>query len=361
MNVVVMVSHRIPRLILLPTITSGVLLHTTLFEAQCEDKTKSPASKTSFGSFTYPANNPSEDRHIYGHFGSWKYCGVFDGHGGWQVSDLSSKRLIHLVAKHFSSTSSSLKEFDEVKIEKALTQSFEEMEKEIVTSIRPAFELGFGDVAKVGSCVLLAFHQNDRLVIANCGDCRAVLGSTPHHAVTINRDHNCRVPLEQALLREKHPNEQNLVVCKSSRACYVKGRLQLTRSLGDAYLKYREFNGSGDPNRPVGRHLAEPYTPPYLSHVPEVHHVRLTSEDRFVILGSDGVWDYLPQDEAVSLVFQAQRSGLTENQAAQLLVERALQIASAESGMTLEELLALPQGRQRRSRHDDTTVVVMYF
>ena len=34
----------------------------------------------------------------------------------------------------------------------------------------------FKIAAKVGSCVLLAFQKADRLVIANCGDCRAVLG-----------------------------------------------------------------------------------------------------------------------------------------------------------------------------------------
>ncbi|RYH29000.1 hypothetical protein EON65_10055 [archaeon] len=82
---------------------------------------------------------------------------------------------------------------------------------------------------------------------------------------------------------------------------------------------------------------------------------------RFVILGSDGLWDYLPSTEAVRIVFQSQTAGLTQDQAAQRLVERALEIAAAESGMSVQDLLRLPQGRHRRGRHDDTTAVVMYF
>lgn len=64
------------------------------------------------------------------------------------------------------------------------------------------------------------------------------------YATVINRDHNSRVPFEQEELRKAHPNEPDLILCKNPHACYVKGRLQLTRSLGDAYLKYAEFNGS---------------------------------------------------------------------------------------------------------------------
>jgi serine/threonine protein phosphatase PrpC len=44
--------------------------------------------------------------------------------------------------------------------------------------VRPAFKMGFGEVAKVGSCVLLALRRDAHLVLVNCGDCRAVLGSS---------------------------------------------------------------------------------------------------------------------------------------------------------------------------------------
>lgn len=195
---------------------------------------------------TYPANNPSEDRSIFGSRNGWAYGAVFDGHGGWQISDIASKVLLNLIFNKIEQN----KTFNEINVEKQIVESFQEMEDIIVESIRPAFHFGFGEVAKVGSCVLLALKKNDHLVIANCGDCRAVLGSIDDqsnaHAMKINREHNCREAFEQMELKREHPNEVDIVVCKNSHACYVKGRLQLTRSLGDAYLKYREFNGSPD-------------------------------------------------------------------------------------------------------------------
>ena len=88
-------------------------------------------------------------------------------------------------------------------------------------------------------------------IIANAGDCRAVLGTKSdkgdkYFTTRITMDHNCREPLEAYKLRKAHPNESNIIVCKNSHACYVKGRLQLTRALGDVYLKSPEFNATPD-------------------------------------------------------------------------------------------------------------------
>jgi len=115
--------------------------------------------------------------------------------------------------------------------------------------VRAAYKLGFGSVASVGCCALVAIIKGSDLVVANCGDCRAVIGhqgaeSDKVTAVTVTRDHNCRMPIEQMKLKREHPGEEDAFVCKPNNpdACYVKGRLQLTRSIGDIYLKYNEFN-----------------------------------------------------------------------------------------------------------------------
>lgn len=105
----------------------------------------------------------------------------------------------------------------------------------------------------------MAVVQDNTLVVANAGDCLAVLGQAtaintqpgskePHLAHLINREHNARSSLESLVLHRAHPGEPDVVKCKHPHACYVKGRLQLTRAIGDLYLKSHEFNA------PAGEH-----------------------------------------------------------------------------------------------------------
>jgi pyruvate dehydrogenase phosphatase len=229
------------------------------FSAHCDAIANKQQFHHSFGSYTYPANNPTEDRHTFGQEDQWTYGAVFDGHGGWQIADKASKQLLPTIFQKLQG----IDYRDEKLVDDRVSEAFNDMEKMIIDSIRPAFQMGFPEAAKVGSCVLIALKKADRLYIANCGDCRAILGSTEPieyndvrdlrcFPTVINREHNCRVPLEQLNLQKNHPNEPNLIVCKNERACYVKGRLQLTRSLGDAYLKYEEFNGGSLIGRQAG-------------------------------------------------------------------------------------------------------------
>lgn len=218
-----------------------------------------PNSATNIG--TYSANDPCEDRNIFCDDSGFKIVGVFDGHGGWNVSEYASKILIPNLLQKLK-LSSLQKSLDDTSVDSDTISTFKEVEKSYIDSIREAYELGYGGVASVGSCVCLAIRKDNRLTIANCGDCRAVLGSdisqnaddgsskssavSKYAATRLSRDHNARIPLEVLNLQEQHPNEEreDVVRCHKNQptACYVKGRLQLTRSLGDLYLKYEEFN-----------------------------------------------------------------------------------------------------------------------
>jgi pyruvate dehydrogenase phosphatase len=130
----------------------------------------------------------------------------------------------------------------------------------------------------VGSCALTAVILKDSLHIANAGDCEGVLLSNKEAAMT-NLRLNAGEPFEQARLIKKFPGEQDIVVCKS--ACYVKGRLQPTRSLGDFYLKYSEYNFT----------KLKVFTGPYIEATPLVTHFKLGQEHKNIILATDGLWD----------------------------------------------------------------------
>jgi serine/threonine protein phosphatase PrpC len=107
------------------------------------------------------------------------------------------------------------------------------------------------------------------------------------------------------------------------------------RSLGDAYLKYAEFNGRPGRGRDssAGRYFPPPYTPPYITSTPDVKHVPLAadckvscarrllhkrenlkpsghvagrmSRGQFVIMASDGLWDIVTNEMAVEEVEKA--------------------------------------------------------
>lgn len=51
----------------------------------------------------------------------------------------------------------------------------------------------------------------------------------------------------------------------------------------------------------------------------------------------------------------------SSQKASDALVHKALEVAAAECGMTVDQLKEVPVGSGRRRLHDDTTVVVFYL
>lgn len=296
-------------------------------------------------------------------------------------------------------TDPAIKELEEAKktitvskrIEAAIQSGFARTDRDLMGQVAAAFRLGFGAVARCGSCACLAYVHDKTLFLANgafsllskaymaiisnnflsfftAGDIRAVLGKHDPNkadamlAEPLSHDHNAMSKREQEKLKKEHPNEPNVFVCRHPDSCYVKSALQPTRALGDFALKYAEFNGppyvNGD--RSAGRHFGAPFTPPYISSVPEVKRHALKENDAFVIIGSDGVWDFLSNEEAVEVVRQQLAQGKQDN-AGRAIVEAVLQKAAKRYDMTYQELLSLPPGSNRRRRHDDTTAVVVFF
>lgn len=83
---------------------------------------------------------------------------------------------------------------------------------------------------------MTAVILKNSLHVANAGDCEGVLLSANEAAMT-NLRLNAGESFEQARLVKEFPGEPDIFVCGG--ACYVKGRLQPTRSFGDFYLKFK--------------------------------------------------------------------------------------------------------------------------
>lgn len=75
--------------------------------------------------------------------------------------------------------------------------------------------------------------------------------------------------------------------------------MQISRSIGDVYLKKAEYNR--EPLFPKFR-LREPFKRPILSADPSILVHELQPHDQFVIFASDGLWEHLTNQEAVDIV-----------------------------------------------------------
>ncbi|PSR92624.1 Protein like [Actinidia chinensis var. chinensis] len=213
------------------------------------------------------------------------------------------------------------------------------------------------DLVSVGSCVLVILLHGKDLYTLNLGDSRALL-ATYHEgdgmndkklqAIQLTDSHTVDNEVERNQLIRDHPDDPATVV-----AGKVKGKLKVTRAFGVGYLKKKHLNDALMGILRV-RNLS---SPPYVSIQPSLNVHKISSSDHFVILGSDGLFDFFSNDEAVNLV----HSYILNNHSgdpAKFLLEQLVIRAADSAGFSIEELLRIPAGR-RRKYHDDVTVIVI--
>ncbi|KAK3026943.1 hypothetical protein RJ639_040349 [Escallonia herrerae] len=146
----------------------------------------------------------------------------------------------------------------------------------------------------------------------------------------------------------------------------VKGQLKVTRAFGAGFLKKPRCNEA------ILEMFQIDYvgTAPYISCIPSVLHHRLSSNNRFLVLSSDGLYQYFSNEEVVAHITWFMEN-FPEGDPAQYLIAELLFRAAKKngknnsslsyfpaSGMDFHELLDIPQG-DRRKYHDDVSVMVV--
>lgn len=214
------------------------------------------------------------------------------------------------------------------------------------------------DLVSIGSCVLVALLLGKDLYVLNVGDSRAVLatygeGSQVHddkslQALQLSDSHNVDNEEERNQLLSNHPDDQAVISCGK-----IKGKLKVTRALGVGYLKKKHMN---DALMGILR-VRNLISPPYVSVQPSLVAHEISDADQFVVLGSDGLFDFFSNYEVVKLV----HSYISTNpfgDPAKFLVEQLLARAADCVGLSVDELMSIPAGR-RRKYHDDVSVIVI--
>lgn len=275
------------------------------------------------------------------------FVGVYDGHGGPETSRYINDHLFqHL--KRFASEQSSMS----VDVIRKAFQATEEGFLSVVSKNWPMKP----QMAAVGSCCLVGVICGGTLYVANLGDSRTVLGRVVKAtgevlAIQLSNEHNASMESVRQELHSMHPDDSQIVVLKHN-VWRVKGLIQVSRSIGDVYLKRAEFNR--EPLYAKFR-LREPFKRPILSSEPAITVHELQPHDQFLIFASDGLWEHLSNQEAVDIVQNHPRSGI-----ARRLVKSALQEAAKKREMRYSDLKKIDRG-VRRHFHDDITVIVVFL
>ncbi|KDP29048.1 hypothetical protein JCGZ_16437 [Jatropha curcas] len=275
------------------------------------------------------------------------FIGVYDGHAGTEAS----RFICHNLFSNFKAIVSEHQEISENVIKKA----FSATEEDFLALVKKQWH-SKPQMASVGSCCLTGVICNGLLYIANAGDSRVVLGRVERGnrgvtAVQLSAEHNANIEHVRNELQTLHPDDSQIVVLKH-RAWRVKGIIQVSRSIGDAYLKKAEFNK--EPLQSKYR-LAEPFHKPILSSEPSTIVRKLQPQDKFLIFASDGLWEHLSNQQAVEIVQNLPRNGIAKR-----LVNAALKEAARKREMRYTDLKKIDRG-VRRHFHDEITVVVVYI
>ncbi|EEF37471.1 protein phosphatase 2c, putative [Ricinus communis] len=231
------------------------------------------------------------------------YVGVYDGHGGPEASRFVAHHLFPFLHK-FATEQGGLST-------DVIRKAFDATEEEFLHLVKRSWTTQ-PQIASVGSCCLVGAISNGVLYVANLGDSRAVLGkkvsqgktSTSVVAERLSTDHNVSIEEVRKEVAALHPDDSHIVVYTRG-VWRIKGIIQVSRSIGDVYLKKPEFNRA-----PLFQQfgLPVPLKRPVMTAEPSILVRQLKPQDQFLIFASDGLWEQLSDETAVDIVMKNPRT-----------------------------------------------------
>lgn len=224
------------------------------------------------------------------------FYAVFDGHGGPEAAVYVKENAMKLFFKDADMPQTSdINDAVLAELENSYKKAF------LLADLALADECSISSTC--GTTALTALLLGRNLLVANAGDCRAVL-CRKGVAVDMSQDHR------PSYLPERRRIEELGGYIDDG---YLNGYLSVTRALGDWDMKL-----------PLGS--ASP-----LIADPDVRQVVLTEDDEFLIIGCDGIWDVMSSQYAVSLVRRGLRRHNDPQQCARELVMEASRLDSSDN------------------------------
>ena len=207
-----------------------------------------------------------EDAHILLNDEEFYCFGVYDGHGGDSTAikvNAEFPKLLKAMYQQHVKDKSNPKHF-----EKWLVESYLEMDKSL-----------YNQNDQSGATAVSVQIQYPHVYTANAGDSRALL---------------CRNGLAYGLSFDHKPTLENELKRIYEKGGFVEfgrvnGNLALSRAFGD--FEYKQAYGQGKPALEC-----------IVTCMPDVSHVELTTDDEFIVVACDGIWDCLSNQDCANLV-----------------------------------------------------------
>ncbi|KAM0855728.1 hypothetical protein ACQ4PT_049586 [Festuca glaucescens] len=328
----------------------------------------------------------------------WMFVGIYDGFNGPDATD-------YLVANLYASVCRELVIDDDLPDDgdprsPAARRRHGEVLDALARALRRTEEGYFAEaearaaqcpeLAMMGSCVLVVLMKGTDVYSMNVGDSRAVLAHRPEPDLTsvvlpprqrhdqnggredlagvteeikrqfdecdmtellalqLTMEHSASAYKEVRRIRSEHLDDPACIV--NGR---VKGSLKVTRAFGAGYLKEPRWNKA----------LLEVFrvdyvgASPYITCKPFLRHHCLGPRDKFLILASDGLYEYFTNEDVVARV-EAFVTRYPDEDPAKYLSHEILLRAANQAGMGFHELLEVQQG-DRRQYHDDVSIIII--
>ncbi|KAK3164959.1 hypothetical protein QOZ80_1AG0027080 [Eleusine coracana subsp. coracana] len=298
------------------------------------------------------------------------FFAVFDGHGGSRVAEACRERMHVVLAEEVER----LRRLDNLSGDDLQDGAATARWKEAMAA---CFARVDGEVAEddededaaeqhtVGSTAVVAVVGPRRIVVANCGDSRAVL-SRGGVAVPLSCDH-----------KPDRPDELERVEAAGGRVINWNGyrvlatsSLQPNQKFSGALKRTELFSGALKRTETVcyrvlatSRSIGDYYLKPYVTAEPEVTVMDRTDKDEFLILASDGLWDVVSNEVACKIArnclsglaaskYPESVSGSSAADAAALLVELAISRGSNDNISVVVVELRRLKSRKKASRQN---------
>jgi len=267
---------------------------------------------------------------------------VFDGHGG----DICSRYIADKLPRQLLCSLKKRKPVLESDYISMFKSTFIQTDNDFLTEHKYVVK-----TCPAGSCGVSVLMRNDTLYVCNLGDSRVLLGSKSNkrsHTLLTN-DHNTKNEKERELVKQRtsdpFPIRGHLI--NKVEGDRVGGVLMVTRAFGDGIFKRRDMSLP-----PLNKYL------PYITNEPEVTIHKIVPTDDYVVISSDGLYEYFTPEMVAEIVESHLDAGLDPAKIPNILIEKQFEHIGKLVKKTSDQVKAAPS---RKSFMDDTSIIILVF